>query len=56
MAARQHLTLTKSRTRDPYAPDFGVWTLATAGKRRGAVRFQSRSLDDVEHFLKGEVR
>lgn len=46
-AERQLLGLSKSRRRDPNAPDFGVWTLTSA---RGKVLVRG-SLDDVEAYL-----
>ncbi len=64
MADRQGLKLIKSRTRDPYAQDYGVFWLDTAWVMDGAIkrydviadqanwRGPFDSLDNVEEFLK----
>ena len=54
MAKRQGLQLTKSRTRDPYAIDYGGYMLV--GERNVAVygaepRAWCATLDDIEHWL-----
>jgi hypothetical protein len=66
MADRQGLKLIKSRTRDPYAKDYGLywldnaWVMDGAIKRYDVIQDQANwrgpfdSLDDVEAHLKGE--
>jgi hypothetical protein len=62
MADRQGLKLIKSRTRDPYAQDFGVYWIDVAWVMDGAIkrdvipdqanrRGPFESLDEVEEFL-----
>jgi hypothetical protein len=51
MAARQALTLGKTRRRDPKAADYNVWTLYDAGTG-AVVKDWMRSLDEVEEALK----
>jgi hypothetical protein len=53
MAARQGLTLHKSRTRDPRALDYGRWYLAD--KNAVLVGGERMDIDDVEHFLTGDA-
>jgi hypothetical protein len=49
-AKRRGLVLTKTRTRDPLALDYGLWRLANT---RGRVVFQHRHLGAVERYLDG---
>jgi hypothetical protein len=54
MAARQGLTLSKSRRRDPRALDYGIWYLtdATSNRlRKGPDQDGYRSLHQVEAYL-----
>jgi hypothetical protein len=63
MAERQELRLRKSRTRDPYAKDYGMYYVinwSSLGHQiEGAawsVEYESDSLADVERWLKREGR
>ncbi|MGI8681150.1 MAG: hypothetical protein ACR2JO_03250 [Mycobacteriales bacterium] len=57
MAARQGLSLSKSRRRDPRALDYGAWTVGTerVGKswRGSELLVSDLDLDGVEAFLAG---
>lgn len=48
-AARQGLTLHKSRTRDPRALDYGRWRISGPG-----VDVECEDVDQVEAYLQGE--
>jgi hypothetical protein len=50
-ASRQALILAKTRTRDPRAVDYGVWTLYDAGTGQ-VVKDWMRNLDEVEEALR----
>lgn len=52
MAARQGLTLHKSRRRDPRAVDFGAYWLTN--DRNAIVAGDRMSIDDVERYLTGD--
>lgn len=51
MAARQLLTLQKTRRRDPRAVDFATFTILRDGE---VVAGPGLAVDDVEAFLLGE--
>lgn len=50
MAARQGLTLTRSRRRDKRALDYGLYWLTDANGVN-VIKSEGGSLDDVEHYL-----
>jgi hypothetical protein len=50
MAARQGLTLSRSRRRDSYAPDYGMYWLTRASGQR-ATPAKGISLDGIERYL-----
>ena len=51
MAERQGLTLRKKRRLDPYAPDYGTFTLVDH-RDKILARCNQVSLDQIEKFLK----
>jgi hypothetical protein len=51
LAERRGLKLTKSRRKDPMAPDYGTYTLVNV-RRNAAMYYATEvSLDEIETFL-----
>lgn len=55
MAARQGLTLTRSRRRDPRALDYGLYWLADSTGEIVAATKAGVGMDEIEAFLTGSA-
>ena len=55
MAARQGLTLTRSKRRDPRALDYGVYWIGDANNQALLTNERGIDLDEVEKYLTGSA-